>query len=96
MSKETKKTDEKKKAPKQEAPDYLYDAVAAVEAYDKARLAKAENVADLHAKAVKKITTCNNFKGPGYISISKARTITQAIEHEQKVQFAAEKAAKAA
>jgi hypothetical protein len=92
MSKDNKK-EEKKKAPKQEAPDYLYDAVFAVQTYDKARLAKAENVADLHAKAVKKILTCNNFKGEGYVSISKARAITQAIEHEEKVTLMADKKA---
>lgn len=87
MSKDNKK-DEKKKSPKQEAPDYLYDAVLAVEAYDKARLAKAENLTELHTKAVKRIATCNNFKGPGYVSISKARSITQALEKEAKVEFA--------
>ena len=95
MSKEQKKDDKKSKQPKQEAPDFLYDAVAAVEAYDKARLAKAETAADLKAKAIKKINFCNNVKGQGYISISKARAITQGIAYTERQELLASKASKA-
>ncbi|MDD3412509.1 MAG: hypothetical protein PHY47_00750 [Lachnospiraceae bacterium] len=83
------KDEKKSKGPKQESVDHLYDVVSAVEAYDKARLSKADEalVQVLHAKAVKKITSVNNIRGQGYISISKARAITQAVEAENKVQL---------
>lgn len=89
MSNENDKS--KKKSTKKEEPDFLTDAVNAVEAYDRARLAKSADADALKAKAVKLIQFTNRTKGDGYISISKARSITQAILQREKVTFAESK-----
>lgn len=89
MSNENDKS--KKKATKKEEPDFLTDVVNAVDAYDKARLAKSPDAESLKAKAVKLIQFTNRIKGNGYVSISKARSITQAILQREKVTFAESK-----
>ena len=89
MSNENDKS--KKKATKKEEPDFLTDVVNAVDTYDKARLAKSPEAEGLKTKAIKLIQFTNRIKGDGYTSISKARSITQAILQREKVTFAESK-----
>ena len=81
MSENTKKKD---KGSKQE-PDYLNDAVAAVDAFDRLRLSGSPDAEKAKERAVKLIQSTNKIKGAGYISISKARSITQAVLQRDKV-----------
>lgn len=80
-------SEKKKSSEKKQEPDYLGDAILAVELFDKARLTKSADTDKLKEKAVRMIQSTNRVKGDGYISISKARAITQAIEQREKVMF---------
>ena len=57
-------------------PDYLMDVISAVDMMDAKKRLK-EDFSKEHAKAVKFVQLANNANGPGYISISKARTLIQ-------------------
>jgi hypothetical protein len=77
------------KRTKTKAPDFFADALFAVRAYDEVRLKRLEgNLEDLHKRAVKAITVCNNVHGQGYTSISKARTIISSIARHESIKLA--------
>lgn len=82
----------RKKTKREKQPDYLFDVISAVRAYDEVRLGKreikGETVETLHKKAVKTITIANNVHHKGFMSISKARAIMQSMAQREKVEMA--------
>lgn len=64
-------------------PDHLWDVINAVSIMDQKRLSK-EDFSKEHQRAVKFIYLANGAFFPGYINISKARTILQLLQNEEK------------
>jgi hypothetical protein len=75
------------KQERKQEPDFLTDTISAVEAYDRARLSGSEDAEKLKSRAIRLIEQTNKIKGDGYISISKARAISQAVLQREKVEF---------
>jgi hypothetical protein len=85
-----KKNDKKTKT---KAPDFFADAVYAVSCMDDVRLKRKEgDYEELHKRAIKAITVCNNVLGKGFISISKARQTIEKAYRDNKVKLADKKA----
>lgn len=68
--------------------DVLDDVIEAVERFDSARITKSPDTEKLHKQAVNAVEKANKQYGDGFVSISKARNLQQAI-HVRKNEEAA-------
>lgn len=64
--------------------DVLDQVIDAVERFDSARLAKSTDVEKLHKQAINAVVKANNQYGDGFVSISKARNLQQAVHVRKK------------